>query len=898
MNKQGVVTNEMLLAFKEQCKPFIQRMPYIYQGDQCLSNVKLETTLQYSNFSTLYLSITGVTTENTVVNTELLFRIKSNIWFGYGKNTGHSILTKAIIQQEEDNNVSLYLIFDKNISELIINTYAKNQDNISIFKVIDNSREVSSSNLPDNCKYISIDADTSNNRIGTIECLSGIDAQFSLITDKIENAISGELELETEPYQSGKLFDKIFSSKQTDQLGHNISIQYDYDNTLQKGESSSIGNLSNSVIKIPLPKLEDSNTDAFTSNGTVYGVIVEKGLVTSGTSDLPKATPDNLGAIKVTTDEDNGKEHYLHIKDDGIGYIKVESNYNQIIQVDLTKESADYNTNKQNYANVIYQHIGSTTEKYKNGYFYKCLKIYNGYITPSTYARYYQLDDEFKNDQAWIEFFINQYISKTKSTTSNLTSLALTVNKIEDDTSGVASELFFNIIENGGNTGIKGISYSQLCEDYKIAILDVNQIVNANNVGNYQFTVNLTDSGNYDWIQWDAQPRLIDTNAIFLRFRGTLEKKDSLKDIENPKPGDVYYIKEASCEYFYKQSDNDATFGSWEELGPIIDFPDYNGETRGLVPNKTSSNGDVGTYLDMDGTWKPLNYASVLNSGVIGLGFNSQYIDDDTYGFPLITDAAGGQARIELPIFNRYRIDQYHTLLPKISESLYCKNDVILSGEGWKYLKRFDEVLDVDYNDRYYSGSVGLVPVPNESYRDEYHYLTADGKWQHLHAATNSKLGAIMLGYEQNGQNYPVQLDFNQAYVNVPWTDTTYTAGNNVDITDKVISVKFPSFQSEKIEVNEATENNNYIIKTDVLNTLTFNSGQIIFNAEPQTDSTKTNPYHIFISLGELQEDFSITFGETFGTLKWQNGEQPVWTSNSTYELYIICNCVRWTEFK
>lgn len=45
-----------------------------------------------------------------------------------------------------------------------------------------------------------------------------------------------------------------------------------------------------------------------------------------------------------------------------------------------------------------------------------------------------------------------------------------------------------------------------------------------------------------------------------------------------------------------------------------------------------------------------------------------------------------------------------------------------------------------------------------------------------LPQATSTTLGGIKLGFTQVDKNYPVVLDSNgKAYVNVPWTDTTYT---------------------------------------------------------------------------------------------------------------------------
>jgi hypothetical protein len=43
-----------------------------------------------------------------------------------------------------------------------------------------------------------------------------------------------------------------------------------------------------------------------------------------------------------------------------------------------------------------------------------------------------------------------------------------------------------------------------------------------------------------------------------------------------------------------------------------------------------------------------------------------------------------------------------------------------------------------------------------------------------LPLAANSTRGGIQVGYAANGRNYPVQLAGEKAYVNVPWTDTTY----------------------------------------------------------------------------------------------------------------------------
>jgi len=55
---------------------------------------------------------------------------------------------------------------------------------------------------------------------------------------------------------------------------------------------------------------------------------------------------------------------------------------------------------------------------------------------------------------------------------------------------------------------------------------------------------------------------------------------------------------------------------------------------------------------------------------------------------------------------------------------------------------------------------------------------STESDYKLLLASANTR-GGIKSGYQQNGKNYPVQInDQEQAYVSVPWTDnnTTYTA--------------------------------------------------------------------------------------------------------------------------
>ena len=79
------------------------------------------------------------------------------------------------------------------------------------------------------------------------------------------------------------------------------------------------------------------------------------------------------------------------------------------------------------------------------------------------------------------------------------------------------------------------------------------------------------------------------------------------------------------------------------------------------------------------------------------------------------------------------------------------------------------------------TGTSGLVPAPAAGKQAS--FLRGDGTWvvptNTTYAKANtSTLGLVMIGYAENGKNYPVELDGSgKMYVNVPWTDTNTTYG-------------------------------------------------------------------------------------------------------------------------
>lgn len=125
--------------------------------------------------------------------------------------------------------------------------------------------------------------------------------------------------------------------------------------------------------------------------------------------------------------------------------------------------------------------------------------------------------------------------------------------------------------------------------------------------------------------------------------------------------------------------------------------------------------------------------------------------------------------------------------LVKIGYSANGKNyPVALDGNGKMYVN----VPWTDTNTTYTNmgaatssaaGKAGLVPAPAAGKQAS--FLRGDGTWvvptNTTYAKANtSTLGLVMIGYAENGKNYPVELDSSgKMYVNVPWTDTNTTYG-------------------------------------------------------------------------------------------------------------------------
>ena len=93
------------------------------------------------------------------------------------------------------------------------------------------------------------------------------------------------------------------------------------------------------------------------------------------------------------------------------------------------------------------------------------------------------------------------------------------------------------------------------------------------------------------------------------------------------------------------------------------------------------------------------------------------------------------------------------------------------------------------------------------AYKSKLDGITPNANNYSLPLAANGTRGGIQVGYAANGRNYPVQLDGEKAYVNVPWIDTTYDlssyAKKNEVINNVNVNANVDNFELEFVDVND-----------------------------------------------------------------------------------------------
>lgn len=149
-----------------------------------------------------------------------------------------------------------------------------------------------------------------------------------------------------------------------------------------------------------------------------------------------------------------------------------------------------------------------------------------------------------------------------------------------------------------------------------------------------------------------------------------------------------------------------------------------------------------------------------------------------------------------------------------------------------------------------------------------------------LNAAAASTLGGVKIGYTTNGKNYKVQLDAsNNAYVNVPWTDTNTTYAQATASTLGLVKIGYTeSGKNYPVELNSSGQMfvNVPWTDTNTNTTYTFAGGNGSFSVTPSGGSAQT------VSIGKPATAGTADVANKLGTATVGSASLPIYLNGGT----------------
>lgn len=539
IQEQELVTKGLLQAFGTKCKRMFKLNPVHAQNSSSTRWIKISTSLLYNDsvqgFDDLYINVQGVTTESTndtkkVINSNFYVRTNHNkvIYFAQGVNLGTETIQAMVLVKESDNKTSIYLQLpaDRYPRDLIVDVIACMEENL-LFSVVEDIDFEASLSEPTTYEQIATSVSTlpfSRAAIGSIIVQLQEATQFTIIEDQsTSNGVTTVTSSKSYPEYS--TFAKIFEATQADKLSHGLTFQYDWENPIKSTDSAvAITNgtfTQGAVVKIPIPDLLRGGVS--TEEGTwATRVQVENGIVTAvdSTSGINLATTSAIGGIRLMDDSTSSIGDKVPIQLDSYGQAFIDKAY-----FDQDKHRDDLNKpdyqgdNINKFINTIWQHIGTTTGDFVNGYFYKCTKTaftvsYDTSNSPysvgtqiGTKLENYVYDNGLTLDLTKpFRLYVDTYpTQKTVTTTSGTENVDVKISELDEFklvnlnsqsvpigtplvmTKAQLSEILDITIKttDGWDTA--------LTKDYPVSIMTI------------PFTLN---SVNYTWKQWDVQPKV------------------------------------------------------------------------------------------------------------------------------------------------------------------------------------------------------------------------------------------------------------------------------------------------------------------------------------------------------------------------------------------------------
>ena len=206
----------------------------------------------------------------------------------------------------------------------------------------------------------------------------------------------------------------------------------------------------------------------------------------------------------------------------------------------------------------------------------------------------------------------------------------------------------------------------------------------------------------------------------------------------------------------------------------------------GLVPAPAA--GKQASFLRGDGTWVVPTNTTYAKANTTTLGLVMIGYAENGKNYPVELDSSG-KMYVNVPWTDTNTT--YGVVGANGSTGLVKNGSTVTSASGYTACPIVGGIpYYKDTNTTYANmkaatasaaGAAGLVPAPAAGKQAS--FLRGDGTWvvptnTTYGLANTTTLGLVMIGYAENGKNYPVELDSSgKMYVNVPWTDTNTTYG-------------------------------------------------------------------------------------------------------------------------
>ena len=160
-----------------------------------------------------------------------------------------------------------------------------------------------------------------------------------------------------------------------------------------------------------------------------------------------------------------------------------------------------------------------------------------------------------------------------------------------------------------------------------------------------------------------------------------------------------------------------------------------------------------------------------------GATANAGDITSVTAGTGMSGGGTSGAVTLNCTVSNSWRPVEAGGNTLSGSETLEFKagNNVTISESGGEVTINSSYV-----NTTYSEGDHGLTQANfTDALRTKLNGIATSANNYSLPAGTSSTRGGFKIGYSESGKNYPVEVSSEKMYVNVPWTNTTYSEGDH-----------------------------------------------------------------------------------------------------------------------